>query len=59
MPYVPIGIRETKKKKKFHCQPNLNWDAVQQVYRAAGDVVIGKPETVDVETNLSDHRNEE
>ena len=24
-------------------QPNLNWDAVKEVYRTAGDLVIGKP----------------
>ena len=24
-------------------QPNLNWDAVNEVYRAAGDIVTGKP----------------
>ena len=23
-------------------QPNLNWDAVKEVYRTAGDLVIGK-----------------
>ena len=34
-------------------QPNLNWDAVKEVYRTAGDLVIGKPPRRRIQLELS------
>ena len=36
------SIEECIHNFRSHSQPNLNWDAVKEVYWAAGDIVIGK-----------------
>ena len=37
------SVEEHTHNFKSPFQPNLNWDAVKEVYRTAGDLVIGKP----------------
>ena len=45
---------------RSHSQPNLNWDDVKELYRVAGEIVIGKTTwaaTVDVRFNWGFIRN--
>ena len=40
------SIKELIHNFRSHSQPNLNLDAVKELYRTAGDMVIGKPPLV-------------
>ena len=43
MPLFNKSVEEHIHNFGSHSQPNLNWNAVKKVYRAAGDMVIGMP----------------